>query len=381
MDFDLSDSHLELRRVVRNFCEKELRPHVGAWDRNHHFPAEIVPKLADIGLLGIKLPVEYGGAGLDILSYVLCVEEVARIDGSLGLLIASHNGLGTSHIAKFGSEAQKQKYLPKAASGEWLAAWALTEPGSGSDSASLTTTARREDDQWCINGSKTFITQGSVGAFCVLLARTGSDKHRGISAFIVDRGTPGFSASRTFEKLGMRASDTAELSFDDVRVGDAQLIGDEGNGFIDSMKILDIGRISIAALALGLAAGALEMAARYAQERSQFGKPIADFQAIQWMLADSMTELEAARLLTYRAAWLADHGRAHGPESSMAKLFASETASRVCNRSLQIHGGYGYTTEFAIERHFRDAKLTEIGEGTSEIQRLIIARHVLSLWG
>jgi alkylation response protein AidB-like acyl-CoA dehydrogenase len=215
----------------------------------------------------------------------------------------------------------------------------------------------------------------------VLLARTGSDKHRGISAFIVDRGTPGFSASRTFEKLGMRASDTAELSFDDVRVGDAQLIGDEGNGFIDSMKILDIGRISIAALALGLAAGALEMAARYAQERSQFGKPIADFQAIQWMLADSMTELEAARLLTYRAAWLADHGRAHGPESSMAKLFASETASRVCNRSLQIHGGYGYTTEFAIERHFRDAKLTEIGEGTSEIQRLIIARHVLSLWG
>ena len=340
---------------------------------------EIVPKLAAMGLLGIRIPEEYGGSGMDTTSYAICVEEIARVDGSLALTVASHNGLGTGHVLSFGNEAQKRRYLPKAAKGEWLAAWALTEPGSGSDSAALATTARRDGDSWVLNGTKMFITQGSVGGFCVVLARTNPDvpKQRGITAFIVEHGTKGFTASKHIEKLGCRSSDTVELTFEDVRISDAQRLGELDQGFRDTMQILDRGRISIAAMALGLGRGALEMAVTYAKDRKQFGHPIAEFQAIQFMLADSKTELDAAALLTYRAAWLADGGHRHSQEAAMAKLFASEVSSRVCNRALQVHGGYGYTREFSVERHLRDAKICEIGEGTSEVQRTVIAKNLL----
>jgi alkylation response protein AidB-like acyl-CoA dehydrogenase len=379
MDFTLSEHHELLRKTVREFARAEVLPHARKWDEEERFPKEIVPRLAELGLLGIRIPEEYGGAGMDTTSYAICVEEIARVDGSLALTIASHNGLGTGHILSFGSEAQKQKYLPKAAHGEWLAAWALTEPGSGSDSAGLRTTARRAGDTWVLSGTKMFITQGSVGGFCVVLARTNPDvsKQKGITAFVVEHGTKGFSASKHLEKLGCRSSDTVELTLEDVVLGDEQRVGEVDHGFTDTMKILDRGRISIAAMALGLGSGALDMAVEYAKDRKQFGKPIADFQAVQWMLADMKTELDAARLLTYRAAWLADQGRPFSEEASMAKLYASEAASRACNKSLQIHGGYGYTREFHVERHLRDAKICEIGEGTSEVQRIVIAKHLL----
>jgi alkylation response protein AidB-like acyl-CoA dehydrogenase len=380
MDFDLAEHHGLLRRTVRDFARAEVAPKAQAWDKAERFPKEIVPRLAELGLLGIRIPEEYGGSGLDVTSYAICVEEIAKVDGSLALTVASHNGLGTGHILAFGNEAQKRRYLPKAATGEWLAAWALTEPGSGSDSAGLATTARRDGEDWVLNGTKMFITQGSVGGFCVVLARTNPSvsRQKGITAFVVEHGTKGFTASKHLEKLGCRSSDTVELTFEDVRVKDSQRVGEVDRGFTDTMQILDRGRISIAAMALGLGQGALEMAVRYAKERRQFGKPIADYQAIQWMLADSKTELDAAALLTYRAAWLADQGKRYSQEASMAKLYASEAATRVCNRSLQIHGGYGYTREFNVERHLRDAKICEIGEGTSEVQRMVIAKHVLS---
>ncbi|MBX3192327.1 MAG: acyl-CoA dehydrogenase [Labilithrix sp.] len=379
MDFSLSEHHELLRKTVRDFARTEVLPHARKWDEEERFPKEIVPKLADLGLLGIRIPEEYGGSGMDITSYAICVEEIARADGSLALTVASHNGLGTGHILSFGNEDQKKKYLPKAARGEWLAAWALTEPGSGSDSAGLRTTARRDGDAWVLNGTKMFITQGSVGGFCVVLARTNPDvsKQKGITAFVVEHGTKGFTASKHLEKLGCRSSDTVELTFEDVVVPDTQRIGEIDHGFTDTMKILDRGRISIAAMALGLGFGALEMAIAYAKDRKQFNKPIAEFQAVQWMLADMKTELDAAQLLTYRAAWLADQGRPFTKEASMAKLFASEAASRACNKALQIHGGYGYTREFHVERHLRDAKICEIGEGTSEVQRIVIAKQLL----
>ncbi len=379
MDFKLSEHHTLLRSSVRDFARTEVAPHAQRWDKEERFPKEIVPKLADMGLLGIRIPEEYGGSGMDMLSYALCVEEIARVDGSLALTVASHNGLGTGHVLRFGTDEQKRKYLTKAARGEWLAAWALTEPGSGSDSAALATTARRDGGDWVLNGTKMFITQGSVGGFCVVLARTNPQvaKQRGITAFIVEHGTRGFSASKHLEKLGCRSSDTVELTLEDVRVGDGQRLGDLDQGFRDTMQILDRGRVSIAAMALGLGEGALEMAITYAKDRKQFGKPIADYQAIQWLLADSKTELDAAALLTYRAATLVDRGEPHTTEASMAKLFASEAATRACNRALQVHGGYGYTREFNVERHLRDAKLCEIGEGTSEVQRTVIAKHLL----
>jgi alkylation response protein AidB-like acyl-CoA dehydrogenase len=379
MDFKLSEHHELLRRSVRDFARAEVAPHAQRWDKEERFPTEIVPKLAEMGLLGIRIPEEYGGSGMDMLSYAICVEEIARVDGSLALTVASHNGLGTGHVLTFGSSEQKRRYLTRAAKGEWLAAWALTEPGSGSDSAALATTARKDGDDWVLNGTKMFITQGSVGGFCVVLARTNPSvpKQRGITAFIVEHGTKGFTASKHLEKLGCRSSDTVELTLEDVRVKDAQRLGELDQGFRDTMQILDRGRVSIAAMALGLGEGALEMAVTYAKDRKQFGKPIADYQAIQWMLADSKTELDAAALLTYRAAWLVDRGQPHTLQASMAKLFASEAATRACNRALQIHGGYGYTREFNVERHLRDAKLCEIGEGTSEVQRTVISNHLL----
>jgi alkylation response protein AidB-like acyl-CoA dehydrogenase len=379
MNFDLPESHREIQRSVRDFCVRHVAPNARRWDEEERFPAELVPHLAELGLLGIRIPEAYGGSGLDTLAYAVIVEEIARFDGSLALTIASHNGLGTGHIMRFGNDAQKRKYLPKAVTGEWLAAWALTEPGSGSDAAGMCTTAVRQGDGWVLNGTKMFITQGSVGGFCVVLASTeASRKQKGITAFVVEHGTPGFRASKHLEKMGMRSSDTVELTFEDCYVSDEQRVGELNHGFLDTLAILDRGRISIGALALGLGEGALEAGVKYAKDRQQFGKPIADFQAIQWMIADSRTELDAARLLVYRAAVMADREARYSLEASTAKLFASEVGSRVCNRSLQIHGGYGYTREFPVERHLRDAKLCEIGEGTSEVQRMIIARHVLA---
>jgi alkylation response protein AidB-like acyl-CoA dehydrogenase len=379
MDFDFDEPHRLLRQSVREFARAEIAPNAQRWDREERFPTELVPKLAGMGLLGIRIPEEYGGSGMDTLAYALCVEEIARVDGSTALTVASHNGLGTGHLLAFGSEEQKRRYLPAAASGRWLAAWALTEPGSGSDSAALRTTARREADGWVLNGTKAFITQGSVGGFCVVLARSDPDaaKQQGITAFVVEHGTVGFTASKHLLKLGCRSSDTAELVFENVRIPEAQRVGDVGRGFADTMRILDRGRISIAAMALGLGYGALEKATSYAKERRAFGRPIAEFQAIQFSLADAKTELDAAALLTYRAAWLADRGQAHSKEAAMAKLFASEAATRACNSAVQVHGGYGYVREFDVERHLRDAKLCEIGEGTSEVQRMVIAKHVL----
>ncbi len=379
MDFQPSDEHELLRSSVREFCEREVRPHAKKWDAEERFPHELVPKLAGLGLLGIRIPSEYGGSGMDTAAYAICVEECARVDGSLALTVASHNGLGTGHILAFGTEEQKKKYLTKAATGEWLAAWALTEPGSGSDSAGMKTTARRDGDHWILDGTKMFITQGSVGGFCVVLARSNPNvvPQRGITAFIIDRGTPGFSASKKLEKYGCRSSDTVELTLESVRISDEQRLGEVDQGFYDTMKILDRGRISIAAMALGLGRGALEMGIRYARDREAFGKPISEFQAIQWKLANAKTELDAAELLIWRAAWLCDQGRPYTLEASMAKLYASEAATRACNESLQIHGGYGYTREFDVERHLRDVKICEIGEGTSEVQRMVIAKHLL----
>jgi alkylation response protein AidB-like acyl-CoA dehydrogenase len=380
MDFELAEHHQHLRTSVREFARAEIAPHAQRWDKEERFPMELVPKLAAMGLLGIRIPEEYGGSGLDTTAYAICVEEIARVDGSIALTVASHNGLGTGHVLSFGSEDLKRRYLPKAASGEWLAAWALTEPGSGSDSAALRTVARRDGNDWVIDGTKTFITQGSVGGFCVILARTNPDapKQRGITAFVVDHGTPGFTASKHLLKLGCRASDTAELTLDGVRIPDSQRVGEVDQGFIDTMRILDRGRISIAAMALGLGYGALDKAVRYSKERKAFGKPISDFQAIQWMLADAKTELDASSLLTYRAAWLADQGKRHSEEAAMAKLFASEASTKACNAALQVHGGYGYVREYDVERHLRDAKICEIGEGTSEVQRMVISKHVLT---
>jgi alkylation response protein AidB-like acyl-CoA dehydrogenase len=334
-----------------------------------------------MGLLGIGIPEAFGGAGMDTLAYAICVEECARFDGALALTIASHNGLGVAHIQSVGTEEQKRKYLNRAASGEWLASWALTEPGTGSDAAAIRTTARREGEHWVIDGAKTFITQGSVGGFCVVLARTSNDgpSHNGVTAFIIDRGTPGFVASRVLEKYGCRASDTAELHFEHCRVPDSHRLGSVGAAFYDTMRILDRGRISIAAMALGLGRGAMDLAIRYASEREAFGQPIAHFQAIRWMIANARTQLDAAELMIHRAAWLCDKGRPYTLEAATAKLLASEAATRVCNDALQIHGGYGYTREFEVERFLRDVKLCEIGEGTSEIQRLVISRHVLGL--
>ena len=378
MTFELDATHSAIRDLARKFARERVAPFAKRWDEQAHFPIELMPELAELGFLGINVPERYGGSELDTLAYALIVEEIARADGALALTVASHNGLGSSHIARFGNDEQRARYLPKLARGEWLGAWALTEPGSGSDAAALHTRAVRDGDHWVLDGTKMFITQGSVGGVCVVLASTDlTRRHHGITAFAVERGTPGFEARQMHGKLGCRASDTAELVLRGVRVSDAQRIGHEGSGFTDAMSILDKGRISIAAMALGLGEAALEAAIAYAKDRRQFGKPISDFQAIQWMIADSRTELDAARLLIQRAAALADEGRPYNQEAAIAKLFASEAAGRVCDRALQIHGGYGYINEFPVERYARDVRLTRIGEGTSEVQRMVIAKGLL----
>src|SRR6201997_5104851 len=356
------------------------------WDEASHFPMEIMPKLGEMGLLGVIFPEEYGGAGLGYIEYVIAIEELSRVDGSVGIIIAAHNSLCSNHIFKFGSEAQKKKYLSPLAQGKKIGAWSLTEPEAGSDAGGTRTTAKRDGNHWIINGAKTFTTNGHYAHVCVAMAVTDKSKaSHGISAFIIEKGTPGFKPGKKENKLGLRASDTSEVVFSDCKVPAENLLGKEGEGFVNSLQILDGGRISIASLGLGMAQGAYECSVRYAKERKQFGKPIADFQAIQFKLADMATQIEAARLLTYRAAWLADRAIAEGAEdesritreSSMAKLYAGEVAVRVANEAVQIHGGYGFIKDYPAEKYYRDVKLCTIGEGTSEIQRLVIARQIL----
>ncbi len=370
-----------LRQAIREFAAQEIAPNVSAWDRNSEFPHEAVRKLGQMGLLGIIFPVEYGGAGLGYVDYMLAIEELSAVDGSIGIIVAAHNSLGTNHIFLAGNEEQRRRFIPRLASGQSLAAWGLTEPGSGSDASNARTTAVRKGDRWVLNGTKTFITNGSYADVAVVIAVTDRSKGtHGLSAFIVEKGTPGFRPGKKEDKLGLRASDTAELIFEDCAIPAENLLGNEGEGFVDAMRILDGGRISIAALSLGIGRGALDAALKYVKERRQFGKTIAEFQGIQWKLADMATELDAARLLTQRAAVLKDAGRKVTRESAMAKLFASETAVRICNEAVQLFGGYGFIKDYPAEKYYRDVKLCTIGEGTSEIQRMVIAREILKVY-
>jgi alkylation response protein AidB-like acyl-CoA dehydrogenase len=386
VDFSLTEEQRQLRRSVREFAEGEIAPHVMEWDEVSHFPSEIMPKLAEMGLLGVIFPEKYGGAGLGYVEYAIVIEELSRVDGSVGIIVAAHNSLCSNHIYKFGSEAQKKKYLPDLTQGKKLGCWSLTEPEAGSDAGGTRTMAVRKDGGWVINGSKTFTTNGHYADVCVGMAATDkSKKSHGISAFIVEKGTKGFKPGKKENKLGLRASDTSEVIFSDCVVPGENLLGKEGEGFVNSLQILDGGRISIASLGLGMAQGAYEASLKYAKQRKQFGKTISEFQAIQFKLADMATEIEAARLMTYHAAWLADRAIAAGDdgggrftrESSMAKLFAGEVAVRVANEAVQIFGGYGFVKDYPAEKYYRDVKLCTIGEGTSEIQRLVIARQLL----
>lgn len=378
MEFELNEDQQQIKQSVREFAEAELRPHVMEWDEAAHFPVELRPKFADVGLMGVLVSEEYGGSGLGYVEYATIIDELARVDPSIALAIAAHNSLGAGHIFIAGSASQKEKYLTPLAKGEHFAAWGLTEPSSGSDAISMKTTAVRRDGGWVLNGSKNFITNATFAETTVALAITdrAAGSH-GISAFIIERGTKGFSVAKKENKVGMRASDTAALVFDDCFVPNSNLMGAPGQGFIQAMKVLDGGRISIAALAVGIAQGAYEAALKYSRERHQFGRPIAEFQAIQFKLADMATQVDAARLLTYRAAAMKDAGKPTTKESSMAKLYASEVGVRVAEECVQIHGGYGYIKDYPAEKYWRDSKLCTIGEGTSEIQRTVIARQIL----
>jgi alkylation response protein AidB-like acyl-CoA dehydrogenase len=385
MEFALTDEQQHLRRTVREFAEGEIAPHVMEWDETSTFPSEIIPKLAEMGFLGVIFPERYGGAGMGYLEYAIIIEELSRVDGSIGIIVAAHNSLCTNHIYKFGTEVQREKFVTPLAQGKKLGCWSLTEPEAGSDAGGTRTVAARQGDCWVVNGAKTFTTNGHHADVCVGMAVTdAAKKHHGISAFIIEKGTPGFHPGKKENKLGLRASDTSEVVFMDCRVPSGNLLGREGEGFVNSLQILDGGRISIASLGLGMAQGAYECSVRYAKQRKQFGKTISEFQAIQFKLADMATQIEAARLLTYRAAWLADRAIASGDpdlritrESSMAKLYAGEVAVRVANEAVQIYGGYGFIKDFPAEKFYRDVKLCTIGEGTSEIQRLVIARQLL----
>lgn len=378
MNFELSEDRKSIQKLAREFAETELRPNAARWDVSGEFPFEIIPKMAALGFMGLTCPEKYGGAGLDLVSAALVIEEVAKECGSTALTLASHNGLCQRHILEFGSEDLKKKYLPDLAEGKKLGAWGLTEPGSGSDASGLKTRATAESGGYILNGSKAFITQGSVGDTYVILASTSPEKkQKGITAFVLEKGERGFKPGKPEDKLGCRASDTAQLSFENVKVSKDRVVGEIDRGFIDTLKILDKGRVIIGAMALGLGEAALRAAVKYAKEREQFGKPIASFQAIQWKIANMSTELEAVRLLVYRAAQLHAEGRRATLESSQAKLFASEAAIRACNEAIQIHGGYGYIKDYPVERYWRDAKICEIGEGTSEVQRMVIAKSIL----
>ncbi len=378
MDFELNQEQKMLKKMVRDFAEKEIKPHVMEWDEAQIFPKDLFHKMGELGFLGVVIPEEYGGAGYGYVEYAIIVEEFSRIDGSIGLGVAAHNSLCTSHIYMFGNEEQKQKFLVPLAKGEAIGAWGLTEPGSGSDAGALKSTAKKEGDYYILNGTKQFITHGTYGDIYVVIARTNPEagKH-GISAFILDKSIEGFRPGKKENKCGMRASDTSELIFEDAKVPADRLLGKEGEGFKNALQILDGGRISIASYCLGMAQGAFEVALRYSKERFAFGKPISAFQAIQFKLADMATKIEAARLLVYQAASLKDAGRDVNKISAMAKLYASEAAVWVANEAVQILGGYGYVKEYPAEKFYRDAKLGTIGEGTSEIQRLVIARSLL----
>jgi alkylation response protein AidB-like acyl-CoA dehydrogenase len=380
IDFELSDDQRVLQKSVRELAERLIVPAAKAWDEEERFPHEVIKPMGEMGLFGMQVPEKYGGAGMKFHDYVLALEEIARADASVGLTMASHNSLCTGHIMLAGNEAQKQKYVPRLASGDVLGGWGLTEPGSGSDAGAARTRAVRQGgaDKWVINGTKTFITQGSVGGIFVVMASTSPErKAKGLTAFIIERGTPGFRTGKIIHKMGLRASDTTELVLEDVTVGDEQRLGEIDNGFFDTLKVLDRGRIGIGAWSVGIGRAAFEASRRYAKERVQFGKPLGDFQAIQHMLADMATELDAARLLVWRAAWMQDQGQRTTEESSIAKYYAARATVRACNAAVQIHGGYGYTREFDVERYLRDAKLAEIGEGTNEVQKMVIARELL----
>jgi alkylation response protein AidB-like acyl-CoA dehydrogenase len=384
IDLELSDDQRILQSSVREMCERVIVPFARRWDEEEIFPHEVIPALGEMGLLGMQIPETYGGAGMKFHDYVIALEEVARADASVGLTMASHNSLCTGHLYLAGNEAQRRKYLPRLATGKVLGGWGLTEPGSGSDAGAARTRAVRrqgaagEQDKWVLSGTKTFITQGSVGEIFVVLASTSPEKKaKGLTAFIVERGTPGFRTGKKIEKMGLHASDTTELVLEEVELSDEQRLGEIDQGFFDTLKVLDKGRIGIGAWSVGIGRAAFEAARRYAKERVQFDKPIADFQAIQHMLADMATELDAARLLVWRAAWMQDQGKKTTIESSIAKYFAARATMRACNAAVQIHGGYGYTREFDVERYLRDAKLAEIGEGTNEVQKMVIARELL----
>ena len=380
MDFQLTDEQLQLKKSLREFAEREILPNVMKWDEANHFPMETIKELGRMGVLGIIFPTEYGGAGLGYVEYVIAIEELSRVDGSVGITVAAHNSLCSNHIFLAGNEEQRKKYVPRLATGEWLGAWGLTEPGSGSDAGGARMSAVRKGKKggWLLNGTKTFITNGHHADVAVVIAVTDKTANtHGLSAFIVEKGTKGFRPGKKENKLGLRASDTSELIFEDCHVPEEALVGGEGQGFVDAMRVLDGGRISIAALGLGMAQGAYEAALNYSKQRRQFGKAISEFQAIQWKLADMATEIDAGRLLTMRAASMKDAGMKTTQESSMAKLYTGEVAVRCANECVQIHGGYGFIKDYPAEKFYRDVKLCTIGEGTSEIQRLVIARQLL----
>ncbi len=378
MNFQPTENQKMIASMIRDFGEKHIRPNMMKWDEEQIFPVDTLKALGELGLMGILVPEEYGGAGFGYFEYVTALEELGKIDGALCLSVAAHNSLCTNHILKFGNEDQKKKYLPKLATAEWIGAWGLTEPNTGSDAGRMKCVAHKEGNEWVINGTKNFITHGKSGDVVVLIARTGELlDSRGMTAFVIERGTPGFSGGKKENKLGMRCSETAEMIFDDCRIPEENMLGEEGQGFVQAMKILDGGRISIAALSLGIAAGAYESSVKYAKEREQFGKPISSFQAISFKLADMATEVEAAKLLTLQAADLMMRGEKLTKKSAFAKYYASEVAVRNATECVQIHGGYGYIKEFPAEKFYRDSKLCTIGEGTSEIQKLVISREIL----
>ena len=378
MDFEFSSEQKQLRKQVREFAEAEIAPHVLDWDENQIFPLEVIKKCGELGYLGVIFPEDLGGAGLGYIDYSIIIEELARVDPSVGLIVAAHNSLCTNHIFTAANDEQRQRYIPKLATGEWIGCWSLTEPEAGSDAAGTRSTAVKKGDEWVLNGGKTFTTNAHYADVCVAMFVTDrAASQHGISAFIIEKDTPGFRVGKKENKLGMRASATGEVLFQDCRVPACQLLGKLNEGFVDSLRILDGGRISIAALSVGIAQGAYDAALRYSKQRKQFGRPISEFQAIQHKLADMATNIDAARLLTYRAGYLKDGGQRVTLESAMAKLFASEMAVRACDDALQIHGGYGFIKDYPVEKFYRDVKLCTIGEGTSEIQRLVIARQLL----
>ena len=377
MDFHLTSEHKLFQKTIREFCEKEIRPIAEKIDKEEYFPEDLYKKMGKMGLLGMTVPQKYGGAGVDRICYMIALEEISRFCGSTGIAVEAHNSLGVGHIYERGSEEQRKKYLPKLTNGEELAAWALSEPNAGSDASATQTTAVLDKDEWVINGTKQFITTGDTAWVTTVMAKTDKDKGaKGISAFIVERGTKGFRIGQLEDKLGLRGSHTAELIFEDCRIPKENIIGEPGTGFVGAMNILDRGRTAIGAMSVGIARGALEDSIEYAQQRQQFGRPIGKFQAIQWKIVDMATEIDAARLLVYRAAFLEDQGVRFTKEASMAKLFASEAAMRATRNAIQVFGGYGYTRDYALERYFRDVKLCCIGEGTSEVQRMVIARQL-----